>query len=124
MSYDLYLADPKTGKTLETKEKHQISGGTYAIGGSTKLSLNITWNYADHYYKAFGDEGIRSIYGTTGLESISIIADAIVKIGKDSPDYDDSKDDYWTPSKANAVKALLNLILLATSGLDGLWQGD
>lgn len=32
MSYDLYLVDPISRKTLELDAPHQMRGGTYAMG--------------------------------------------------------------------------------------------
>lgn len=79
MGYDISLCDPVTMETIEIKEPHFIRGGTYAIGGSTELWLNITYNYSHYYYEAL-EGGIRSIYGKTGLDTISIFADMIASI--------------------------------------------
>lgn len=46
MSYDIRLTDRVTGETLEATAPHQIRGGTYAVGGTTELWLNVTYNYA------------------------------------------------------------------------------
>ena len=39
MSYDCTLVDPVSKKPLETASKHEITGGTYCIGGTTELWL-------------------------------------------------------------------------------------
>ena len=72
MSYEISLVDPVTKETLEADFVHQITGGTYTVGGTRKLELNVTWNYCKFYYgdKAFGDKGIKSLDGMTGAESI------------------------------------------------------
>lgn len=79
MSYDISLCDPVTKDTLEINEPHFMRGGTYAVGGTTQLWLNVTYNYANYYHEAFNG-GIRSIYGKTGAESISILSDMIAFI--------------------------------------------
>jgi hypothetical protein len=118
MSYDIDLTDPITGEVLELDEPHQMKGGTYAIGGTTHASLNITYNYASHYYRLIGEKGIRTIYGMTGAESIPVLKTAADRLG------DDISDDYWEATEGNAKRALLQLISLATMRPDGVWEGD
>ena len=97
MSYDIYLNDPVTGQPIELQDPHMMTGGTYAIGGTRELWLNVTYNYASYYYEATeGDErfahqekrrdefvneyGIRGIYGKSGAESIPMLTDMISRI--------------------------------------------
>ena len=83
MSYDIYLKDPVTGETAEVPG-HLMIGGTYRAeyhpetrsftpALSTEAHLNITYNYGSYYRESIGEEGIRTIYGLTGGESISIL---------------------------------------------------
>lgn len=51
MSYDIYLTDPVTHEPLELEATHHMRGGTYAMSGTTEAWLNITYNYADWYYR-------------------------------------------------------------------------
>jgi hypothetical protein len=118
MSYDLYLHDPVTDKLLEVDVKHHIRGGTYRMGGDTRLSLNITFNYGTHYYRVFGETGLRSIYGMSGAESIPVLKEAISKLG------DDVDSDYWKSTEGNAKQALFGLLGLAQMRPDGVWKGD
>jgi hypothetical protein len=118
MSYDIDLLDPVTKEVLQLDEKHQMTGGTYAIGGTKDASLNITYNYADFFYKTLGDKGIRTIYGMTGADSIKILMDAANQLE------DDVSDNYWDATEGNAKRALLHLIALAQLRPDGVWQGD
>lgn len=118
MSYDISLVDPVTRETIEVDAPHKIRGGTYAMNGTTKAWLNITWNYAKFYYKVFGERGIRTIYGMTGAESIPVLKEAIEKLG------DDVDPDYWKPTEGNAKKSLYGLLALAQMRPDGVWDGD
>lgn len=52
MSYDVYIVDPETGEDIETDTPHHFAGGTYQVGGTTRLWLNITFNYSPFYYRA------------------------------------------------------------------------
>lgn len=118
MSYDIYLNDPVTGGTIELDEPHQMRGGTYKIGGTTEARLNVTYNYAKHYYRVMGEKGIRTIYGMTGAESIPVLKAAIGELG------DDVDPDYWEPTEGNAKRALCSLLALAQMRPDGVWDGD
>lgn len=79
MSYDIYLCDPVTEENLNATEPHQIQGGVYAMGGTTELWLNVTYNYSRYYYEANVD-GIRVIYDMSGAESIPILESMIKAI--------------------------------------------
>lgn len=48
MSYDILVVDSK-GSPI----RHNVKGGTYALGGSWSLETNVTFNYYDAYVKAF-----------------------------------------------------------------------
>ena len=104
MSYDINLKDPVTKETIELDEPHFMRGGTFAVGGTKELWLNITYNYSHYYYEATDKDprfahdevscyyadgtkgpieteyGIRGIYGKTGAESIPMLEDMIRKI--------------------------------------------
>jgi len=119
MSYDIDLNDPITGNVIEFDTPHQLTGGTYAVGGSNRASLNVTYNYSRFYYKVLDeDKGIRIIYGMTGADSIPILEAAISLLG------DDVSEDYWEVTEGNAKSALLKLVALAKIRPDGVWMGD
>lgn len=119
MSYDIELVCPVSGEVLESESVHQISGGTYCLGGTKKLCLNITYNYGSIFRKVIDkDSGIRSIYGKSGADSIPIIQAAINQLGNDID------DDYWKPTEGNAKAALCGLLALAKMRPDGIWMGD
>ena len=124
MSYDIRLVDPVTKEPLHTKVNHDMRGGMYALGGTTELWLNITWNYAHYYYESTdGDPrfardeisanyadgttgpvkteyGIRGIYGKTGAESIPMLEDMINKI---ESTYKDESGEWKTARRKRRV---------------------
>ncbi len=134
MSYDIELQDPVTKETLQLDAPHHMRGGTYAMGGTTDAHINVTYNYAPHFRKVFGDAdvelsafdkmfgggktGIRKLYGMTGAESIPALEKAIYELG------DDTDEDYWKPNEGNAKRALVQLLALAKMRPDGVWAGD
>ena len=123
MSYDISLKDPVTMETLHAKFNHEMTGGTYALGGTDELWLNITYNYASYYYEATdGDSrfahdevscyyadgtvgpietqyGIRGIYGKTGAESIPLLTDMIKRITNKY-----KKNGKWVTTKREGTK--------------------
>ena len=120
MSYDISLTDPVTHEVLLLDEPHFIRGGTYAVGGTREMWLNITYNYADVFYRpdVLGEKGIRTIYGMSGADSIPLLQAAIAVLN------DDVSDDYWEATEGNAKRALLQLLALAKMRPDGVWDGD
>lgn len=118
MSYDISLCDPVTKETLILDANHDLRGGTYAMGGTKEAWLNITYNYGKHYYRVMGENGIRTIYGMSGAESIPVLKEAISKLG------DEVDPDYWKDTEGNAKKALYGLLALAQLRPDGIWRGD
>lgn len=133
MSYDICLTDPVTKETIQLDHPHDMRGGTYAVGGTTEAWLNITYNYASWYYKAFGEKGIRSIYGISGAESIPVLEHAIEALNQMKETMTQKEIDeearllgghYWVSTKENALKPLYQLLSLARMRPDGIWEGD
>lgn len=136
MSYNISLTDLVTGDVLTIDEPHYMRGGTYKLGGDTELTLNITYGYADWYYRddTFGTEkGIRALYGKTGLESIPLLEKAINALANLDEDLSEEEIEeyrrqgaggYWTPTKKNAIKPLYQLLAMAKMRPDGVWEGD
>ena len=134
MSYDIYLTDPVTNDPLELDGAHHMRGGT------TEAWLNITYNYADWYYRPGvfartkkASKGIRTIYGMTGVESIPVLKKAISKLKSMDEDISDDKRQkceahgatgYWMPTRENAIKPLYQLLAMAQMRPDGVWRGD
>lgn len=121
MSYDIRLVDKDTGDTL-TAAFTPNREGTYCIinGAERRCSFNITYNYADHFYKHIDeDKGIRAIYGMTAKDSIPLLKKAISKLG------DDIDPDYWKSTEGNAKEALRGLLIIAEAAdPEGVWTGD
>ena len=117
-----------------------MEGGTYCLGGTTELHLNVTYNYANWYYHdgTFADKkedskGIRTIYGMSGAESIPVLKKAIFfleSLNKDISEEERKKCEeqgatgYWMPTRANAIRPLYQLLAMAQIRPDGIWEGD
>lgn len=126
MSYDIDLLDPITKKVIEIKDAHFLRGGTYKMGGSTELSLNVTYNYSKILHQVLQPKttpsefksGIRSLYGMTALEATPILEAAISTLK------DDVDEDYWKPTEGNTKKALNNLLTMCKMRPDAIINGD
>lgn len=118
MSYDIELLDPVTKTVLLAEVDHCIRGGTYAMGGTRELHLNVTYNYAPHFKRVMGDDGIRRIYGMSGAQSKPVLEEAFSRLA------DDADDDYWKPTEGNAKRAIAGLLAFANLRPDGVWGGD
>lgn len=140
MSYDISLKDPVTKEDICLEIPHQMRGGTYAVNGTSKAWLNITYNYARWYYKdgVFPEidgesKGIRTIYGMSGAESIPILKSAISVLESMNENISDEErleceengaTGYWMPTRENAIKPLYSLLSFAQMRPDGVWDGD
>jgi hypothetical protein len=119
MSYDIDLKDPVSKQVIRLDQPHFMHGGTFCLSGTTELSLNITYNYAPHFYRLIDEkEGIRFIYGKTALETLPILEKAISQLS------DDVNDNYWESTEGNAKQALIQLKTMAQMRPDGIWDGD
>lgn len=118
MSYDIYLYEPGTDAPVEFDDDHYMEGGTYSLGGTREAWLNITYNYSSVFYRVFPDNGIRTIYGMTGSESLPLLEAAIAQLR------DDTSEDYWECTEGNAKRALAQLAAMARMRPDGVWGGD
>ena len=122
---DFDLCDPVTKKVLEIEEKHEIKGGTYCAGGTTEMTLNITYNYSDIINRKMDELGIgeedSSSYayyfsGKTGTETIEPLKKIISSL-KDNVD-----EDYWKATEGNVKRALCGLLAFAQLRPDGVWS--
>ena len=118
MSYYIELCDPVSKERILFDNPHMMTGGTYAIGGMREAWLSVTYNYSDIYRRVMGDDGIRSIYGMTGAESIPVLEAAASMLA------DNATVDYWEGTEGNAKRLLLQLTAMAGMRPDGIWDGD
>ena len=126
MSYDIKLLNPITQNVIEINDPHFLRGGTYKMGGSTELSLNMTYNYSEILHKVIkpkftpseNKSGIRSLYGMTALEATPILEAAISTLKNDVV------DNYWQPTEGNVKQALNNLLTMCKMRPDAIIDGD
>lgn len=126
MSYDINLLDPITKEVIEINDAHFLRGGTYQMGGSKELTLNITYNYSEILHRVIQPKntpseyktGIRSLYGMTALEAVLILEAAISNLK------DDVDEDYWKATEGNAKRALNNLLTMCKMRPDAIIDGD
>lgn len=114
MSYSLEIQNPETGEMLETQQPHTIIGGTYCLGGTTRLELNITYNYSaffkrpevlgatDEEKQAHDEDwisehtGLHRLVGLTVLEAIPLVSSAIRALKNEHLDEDGKPYDMVT----------------------------
>lgn len=126
MSYDINLLDPITKEVVEINDAHFLRGGTYKVGGSKELTLNITYNYSKILHRVIQlkntpseyKTGIRSLYGMTALEAVPILEAAISNLK------DDVDEDYWKATEGNTKRALNNLLTMCKMRPDAIVEGD
>lgn len=82
MGYSLWLEDKETGIICRRKKPEVDLGNMLCIGGSDLMEFNITYNYAPYYDKAvrFQENGIRTIYGMSGKDSLPLLNELIKDI--------------------------------------------
>lgn len=112
MSYDVDFVDPVSKEIIELDEPHFMRGGTYAVGGTKHLSLNITYNYAENYHPH--GFSICDLDGKTALEVIPELERVIAALG------DETDPDYWKPVDGNAKRALKQLLVMAKMRPDAI----
>ena len=104
MSYDVDFCDPVSKKVIELDTPHFMRGGTYAVGGTRELTLNITYNYSENYSKH--NFSIKDLDGKSAVEVIPELERVISELG------DEVDPDYWKPTDGNAKKALIQLLTM------------
>ena len=93
MSWDISLRDDAGVCKVPRFEE----GGTYAVGGTEKASLNVTYNY-DNYFN-FG-----ALHGKTGKQTVKTLEDAVEFLGMVR------NRDYWKSTPGNVGYAC-NILL-------------
>ena len=124
MSYDIRIRR-RTGEAVELRRAHDITSGTYAVGGTTEAWLNITYNYWKIFHRLFGEDSIRTIYGMNVKDARPVLVGAVARLGDAEPD-----ENYWKACDGNAKKSLLGLVELTDRALSDypddemFWDGD
>ena len=119
MSWDIDLVDPVTKEVLRIDEPHFMRGGTYCVGGTDELSLNITYNYSIFYRRedTFGEkEGLNRLNGMLAADAIPLLEKAIANLGNETD------TDYWKATEGNAKRALIQLLAMAKMRPDGIFD--
>ena len=106
MSWDISLEDQdgQPGKTTR-----HVEGGTYQSGGCPETTLNVTYNYGDHFQ-------FRNLHGRTGRETVKELSDGVDRFGTLQD------DDYWAATEGNAGYALSILRDWAKLYPDHTWR--
>lgn len=107
MSYDVSLHNPD-GSMVQLDHRHQLRGGTYAVGGTTDATLNVTYNYSPILWQVWPKQGLEALEGLTALESISVLTNGMLSIPWEPAD-----EDYWKPTNGNVRAMLGDLLVLA-----------
>jgi hypothetical protein len=116
MSYDVYLVDPVDEQVLHLEKLHFMRGGTYITEGTTKLWLNITYNYSKIIRMTLDPRGLYVLDGMPAKQTIFMLEDAIMQLD------DNIDEDYWKPTQGNVKLALVYLKTMATLRPDGIWK--
>ena len=124
MGYSIRIKRADGGDAV-LPEKHDIAGGTYAVGGTRDAWLYVTYNYAGTFHRVIGGEGLRSLDGGCVMDSLPVLDKAIAALGEAQPDAD-----YWKATDGNAKKALVGLKAIADLALQAFpderltWEVD
>ena len=111
MGYSIRIKRADGGDAV-LPEKHDITGGTYAVGGTRDAWLYITYNYAAIFARVMGDGGVNQLDGGCVKDSVPVLEKAIAALGEAQPDAD-----YWKATDGNAKKALVGLKAIADLAL-------
>lgn len=136
MSYDISLNDPVTGRMAEVPG-HFMIGGTYKADYhpethtftpalNTEADLNVTYNYSRYYEEVYPENGIRTIYGLSGADSILVLSNMIEKLEekyKKASEWITVKRQIQVAydEKGNAIEDLLKAI---ESGIKYSWRDE
>ena len=101
MSYDVNIKI--NNKTVILPEKHEITGGTYQVGGTNEAWINITYNYSKWFHDLWTD-GLYEIEGKTVDTVIPMLKSAVMKLGTKQ------EKDYWKSTAGNAGHSLNRLL--------------
>lgn len=124
MGWDISIVD-KDGKVVKSHQKHQIHGGTYAIGGQEELQISETFNYHGILADLFpGKAGIKHLNLMPTEASKTFLISAVNKLIEEAVAEGISlmpHDNYWEPTLGNALAMLMRMLELIRHG-NGYWR--
>jgi hypothetical protein len=100
---------------------HNLKGGTYVVGGTRELWMQVTHNYNTFLAEALRDS-LDCLQGKTVKETLPLLETAVQVL---SQKYDNPmpSEKYWDATAGNALKALQDLVDLAKlAPLDATWH--
>ena len=134
MSYWIYLEDENGPVEVS---KHEGEGSTYAIGGSTKADISITYNYSwpiraaaallltgmdtkisEEVWWGWRVNGLWTLDDVKAFETIVQLVELVDVLGKRRPD----EENYWLPTPGNASHVLNILLSWARQHPDATWR--
>ena len=98
MGYSIRIKRADGGDAV-LPEKHDIAGGTYAVGGTRDAWLYVTYNYAGIFTRVMGDGGVNQLDGGCVKDSLPVIEKAIAALN--------DKDILGRRLKCNEAKNLI-----------------
>lgn len=110
MSYDIEL---RYEDGVASVARHE-EGGTYAIGGTLRAELNVTYNYSNSFLKA--NFSIRDLNGRPAKETISVLQKVVEVLGIEW------QGGYWDATDGNAGYAANILLGWARQHPSAVWE--
>ena len=86
--------------------------------------FNLTYNVSTMLYKAFGEKGLRSIYGMTGNESFDKILQAVQYFKDNKDELEALNPENGWGSYKNTLTVLCKMLEACINNLDSEWVGD
>lgn len=112
MSWWIYLND-SNGQPVQIEKFSE--GGTYAVGGISEATLNITYNYSRIFQEYLHPEGLRWLNEKKASEVLPALVNAVDQLGIQRD------NDYWKATKGNAGLALSILAQWAKDNPDAMF---
>lgn len=131
MGWDISIVDGD-GKVVKAHQKHQISGGTYAVGGQEELQISETFNYSSTLKGLFPSKHVYDeiLYGVWVLDGLAVedakplLVRAVNKLIEEAVAEGVSlmpHDNYWEPVLGNVLAMLMRMLELSRLG-NGYWR--
>jgi len=126
MGWDLSLHKKNTetgeAESCYVEVPHNLKGGTYVVGGTRELWMQVTHNYNDFLAEALQESSLDCLQGKTVKETLPLLETAVQVL---SQKYNNPmpSERYWDATAGNALKALQDLVDLAKlAPLDATWH--